>query len=257
MTSPVRKTTRVSLTAFIRSLIEDALRRLHTGHPARVLAVDGGFVRVQPLLLEPVRNADGVAIPTALPPISSVPVLYLAGGGWTFTFPLAVDDLVYLSFSERSLDAFLNADPGALTDPADSRHHDLSDVVAIPALRQRSAPYAALDTAALRIGREDRSTELELHSDGTVTIAGGPVRLGGASAVKGVARLGDAVQTPMPASLIAVESFIPPGAVLVSAPTPAGFAPNLAPIPLAGASIAGPPLPGAIVSASLTVKAVD
>ena len=167
--------------------IRGALFDLHTGLPARVLSVpESGAVDVQPLLrrtyvdeLEQEQTVD-------LPPISRVPLLFPCGGGWSITWPIAVGDLVYLAFAERSLDAWKDAPPGSSVDPLETRYHHLSDAVAIPALRPRSSPLPRYSQSALRIGREDGSVELELTAAG-LNLVGPQVKVGAGSAamVKG------------------------------------------------------------------------
>jgi hypothetical protein len=214
-------------------MIRDAMLELHVGHPAVVVAFDrnGASVDVQPQLLETLYNDDGQELPpTALPVIQRVPVAYPGGAGWRLTFPIAPGDVVHLAFADRSLDAWKSASAGTLVDPAEARHHDLSDAIAIPSLSTRSAAPASLDASALRLGREDGTCQLELAPDGRITLVGGDIRLGAPSASRGVARTGD-------------EVTIPAGAILVQVGAETGSNPG--------------PVTGTITGGSRTVKAVD
>jgi phage baseplate assembly protein gpV len=63
--------------------------------------------------------------------IPSVPLVFMGSKHSTMTFPVEVGDLVWVMFSERSIDAFKYSDGGNPIDPKDLRMHDYSDAIAI------------------------------------------------------------------------------------------------------------------------------
>lgn len=152
------------LVRLILDAIEDRLLDLHTGLPAKVLVFDPATnsVDVQPLLLRARRDEDGVLTTFPLPVISRVPIEYPCGGGWSITWPLSVGDTVDLAFCERSLDRWKEAPPGDLVDPASTRKHDLSDAIAKPCLRPRTAPIPNVSPTNLRIANDAGTVVVEL-----------------------------------------------------------------------------------------------
>lgn len=120
------------LTKAIQSYIEKDREHLHTAIPAKVIRYvrDKQKADVQPLIQE--RYLDGKLID--YPIIYDVPVIFPGAGGGQITFPLRVDDVVLLIFSERSIDRWVHSTSKAPIDPQDTRKHDLSDAIAIPGL---------------------------------------------------------------------------------------------------------------------------
>jgi hypothetical protein len=226
----------------IRDAIRAELDRLHFGLPARVVSVDElvakQVVNVQPTLREVYLDANDEETSPEPPVIQRVPVAFPAGAGWAITFPLAVGDLVYLSFAERALDRWKVAEPGARVDPVLARRSDLSDAVAIAGIRPTIAPLGSIDATNLRIGRQDRSAEIELTPEGVVTIKAATVHLAGPAGA-GVARVGDSVEITDPTFLAWVQSV-----AAVAGPGPSG-----SPIPFTGQ------IAGVVTSASAKVKA--
>ena len=208
-----------TLAEVIVKAIEARIFDLHTGLPARVLSYDpdSQSAEVQPLLNRVFLNADQELETLEIPPLKNVPVQYPAGNGWHISYRLAAGDVVYLTFAERSLDKWLDT-AGVLTvDPADSRKHDLSDAIAIPGIRTRSAavPDPGDD---LVLGKEDGSIEVRLsptqiavNAGGTTIIVrdDGTVDLGDGATQAAV--LGDALDTWLTTSLTVSTAFGPSG----------------------------------------------
>lgn len=229
-TAPELGQTAPSWTQIIRDAIDAALAEMHAGLPAKVLNYDPGHqsVDVKPLLLRVAVDPDTELEQThEIPVITNVPLELLSGGGWAISFPVAAGDIVYLAFAERSLDRWLEAPPGQLVDPLDSRHHDLSDAVARPGLRPRSSPIANLSPANMRIGREDGSVILDLSPTTVAITAPNVVINAGGDADQHLVR-GEALLAYLEALAAAAQSAItipstggialPPGTI----PTPPG-----------------------------------
>lgn len=170
MTAQIQDTTRAigerseSWSDIIVDAIEGRLADLHTGLPAKVLAFDDsmGSCDVQVLLKRVFIAEDESTQFITIPPIHHVPIIYEGGAGWSITYPLAVGDIVFLAFAERSLDDWLEADPGQLVTPTQIRKHDLSDAIALPSLHSRRSPIANISTTNLRIQHENGLVAIDL-----------------------------------------------------------------------------------------------
>lgn len=206
----------VDLAAIIVQAIEGRLAELHVGLPAKVVSFDPATqsVSVQPLLVRVLIDEDESPVALPIPVISNVPVLYAAGGGWSITYPLNPDDIVYLTFAERSIDEWLDAVSGKLVTPAQTRKHDLSDAVAIPGIRPRTAPIPNIDTANLRIAHDSGTVVIEL-SPTTATIKAPNVHLdSGGTADQAIPR-GDALIAAIQA--LTVPTALGPSGVPINA----------------------------------------
>jgi hypothetical protein len=126
-----------------------------TAIPATVLEYDP--VR-QAALVKPAisgRYQDpntGALVPFPLPPIANVPVAFPSGGGCSITWPLVAGDTVYLVIADSSIDEW-KATGNQENLPADVRRFDLTDAVAIPALRPfaRSIPATGWSSTGIVI----------------------------------------------------------------------------------------------------------
>lgn len=147
--------------------IEGRLADLHTGLPARVIAFDEakGSCQVQVLLNRVFVNEDDSSSIIAIPPIDNVPIIYEGGAGWSITYPLAPGDIVFLAFAERSIDDWLETEPGQLVTPTQVRKHDLSDAIALPSLHTRRSPIANISTTNLRIQHDNGLVAIDLSPE--------------------------------------------------------------------------------------------
>jgi hypothetical protein len=177
----------------IRDAIRAALLECHTGLPAKVVSFDASIpsVSAQPLLVSVFVDDNGDENVERLPQIQNVPVIYPGSEDWVFDFPLRAGDIVFLAFAERSLDKWLIAAPGLEVDPEHSHHHDLSDAIAIPGLRPRTASRPVTDN--LRIKSMTSDAEVLLKPDGTLELNGSSIKLGASATQKAV--LGDALSS--------------------------------------------------------------
>lgn len=195
----------------LRLAIEERLFHLHTGLPAKVVEYDPACqcATVQPMLKRAIRNEDGEVEVLTIPPITRAPVIFPSGNGYRIAWKLAKDDVVFLTFAERSLDKVLDAEKGRVLDPLDSRKHDLSDAVVIPGFRQRGSaqPDPGDD---LVIGAEDGSTQITITKNGDVTIkAEGTIKIGDGASESAV--LGDALATWLTSTLQVASPLGPIG----------------------------------------------
>ena len=207
----------------IRDAIEERLSELHTGLPAKVTKFSGSdqMVDAQPLLVRVYLDEDGEEVPVKLPVIRNIPILYPAGGGWSITWPLEVDDIVYLTFAERDIGDWLELAPGLDTEPLTARKHDINDAICVPGLRPRVSPLLNISDTDLTIGRQDGSNHIVIKADGTIEIGSAPTE----SAV-----LGDALKaylTDFVLNVFGKHSHVSaaPGSP-TGPPTPTGTAPS-------------------------------
>lgn len=189
------------LATVIREAIAARLAEVHTSIPAVVESYSPGppaTVKVSIGLQFHRRGDEGERIAYTPPQLAAVPVLYPGAGGYSLTWPLAQGDEVLLVFGERSLSEWL-ANGGANKTPRHARRHSLSDPVAIPGLRSRPGKLdgEALDGDALVLRAP----------------AGKTVKLGSASASKGVNREGDPVDAGADLATFALQVVTALGAL--------------------------------------------
>jgi hypothetical protein len=120
----------IPLDEIILRAIQTQLMKARVMLPAQVIAINSvQNVNVQPLLKT--RYIDGQI--KNLPPIQQVPVSMLMGSDYSIKLPIAVNDIGYVIFCDRSLDNYL-AGTGQIVDPQASRAHDYADAVFVPGL---------------------------------------------------------------------------------------------------------------------------
>lgn len=141
------------LDELIRQAIRTASMGLHTWLPGEVVKVYGNaLVDVQPLLK--VKFLDGTV--DSLPVLQRVPVQHPRGATWGIKLPVAVGDTGMVTFCERSLDAWSVS--GGLVDPADTRHHSLSDGLFVPGLYPNDDQIEGAETDLIILNDEARIT---------------------------------------------------------------------------------------------------
>jgi len=153
----------------ICSCILNAQRSLHVGMPGRVNSYDSATQRaeVQPLIMPGYVDESGAVDYDDLQPLSDVPVMFLRSGVFSLTFPIAKGDLVYLHFTDFSIDEWLKE--GGVRKPANHRNHDISDAVCTPSLYHNSTDQVHATDAVLsgpmRLGSKDATDPVALKSD--------------------------------------------------------------------------------------------
>lgn len=143
------------LEEMIEALVFAGTAKLCTGALAVVTNYDDTTGKVPTCTAKPIMRAGikGSSASLDMPAISNIPVLFPSGGGFSITWPLVKGDVVFLTFSDRSLDEWLEVG-GSDINPQDKRRHALTDAVAIPAARPKSAPLVGSVAGALVIGQD-------------------------------------------------------------------------------------------------------
>ena len=163
-----------TIPSVIRAGIREALSRHHAGLPAKVTAFYPAdrTCDVKIMLKRGLRNDDGSIELQEYPPLLRVPVRYTQGAGFSIRFPLKEGNKVYLTFSDRAIDNYMEADSDEPVDPELTRWHDMNDAVAVPAPFQRKTDTSPeIRDDALVIGNDANTVEIELNGD-TVKIRG-------------------------------------------------------------------------------------
>jgi hypothetical protein len=156
----------------LTAAIDARLADVHTSIPAKVVRYDAAqcLVDAAPLVRAPERQESGRVAYLPLPVVTNVPVAFPQGGGFRLTFPLAVGDTVWLSFSEASLERWLRF--GGEVSPEDPRRFALSDAAAFPGVRALAGgdavTAASTDGCVLELIGGD--AKLRLKAGGTVEL---------------------------------------------------------------------------------------
>lgn len=170
----------------IKTNVKNYIRgNVYTAIPATITNVASfeGKLLVDAIPAVSRRFDDGTVM--APPEIASIPVVFPAGGGAILTFPLKVGNSVLLIFSMRSIDEWLASTGGTAT-PNSSRHHTITDAIAIPSIFPTGdTPGANPDDVELVFGdatirvSEDTSIDVE-NSSGYMRLgANGTINLNG------------------------------------------------------------------------------
>lgn len=163
-----------SLSALLRAQVARAREEIRVAIPAVVVAFDADKVtcQAQPLIQEPLPIGGHSADPA----LADVPVLYPGTAGSRVRFPLAKGDTVLLVFLDRASDEWAlslllpEATAPTAKTPAERRHHDYTDAVAIPI--STCAP-ADCPVASDRLEVTYGSATLELTDAGTALVHDG------------------------------------------------------------------------------------
>jgi hypothetical protein len=110
---------------------------------------------VQPSIQEIVIDNRGNQKPINLPLLLDVPLVFPSGGGFSVTFPMAINDEVLILFSARCIDAWWQN--GGIQQASESRMHDLSDAFAIPGPKSLPNALGSISSTKLQI-RNDAGT---------------------------------------------------------------------------------------------------
>lgn len=151
-----------SLDEVLRLAMEGVLYNLHVALPCKIVKVrSNSYVDVQPLLQR--RYTTGALV--NIPVIQNVPVVHPRGADFWIKLPIAVGGLGTILFAERSIDSWKVK--GLLTDPQDSRRHDLSDAIFFPGLYPMSdLVIGAADDMILK----NAEAQIYLQKDGKFLI---------------------------------------------------------------------------------------
>ncbi len=111
--------------------------------------------------LERQKNGTYKELPREYPILVDVPVIFLGGGGFSLTFPIAKGDECLLLFNDRSIDDWFSK--GQVSTVSSPRLHSFSDGFALVGIRSLNKVIQDFDTDAgvirkgdFRIGIKDK-----------------------------------------------------------------------------------------------------
>lgn len=150
----------------IRRALESAMKRISTAEPGIIEAYNATTCTadVQPLVMRVRLDESGERVVQKSPVITDVPVYFSGGGGMRLTFPVKKGDQCLLITSSQPLDQWHST--GALTDPKTTRHHHISDSIALVGLAPAYKATAANADATILEG-----SDIRLGDDTAVALA--------------------------------------------------------------------------------------
>lgn len=156
----------MSLKAFMRSHIENLQTQLFTQLPARVTDVSEyqskNIISVVPVI--DMLHSDGQI--NECPEIFNVPVINPSAGGGLLSFPIKVGDTVWVQFSMRGIDEWLEGNGESVTETT-MRCHDMSDAVAVIGMYTKTSH---LQPDPNDVVLKFKGNSLRLKDDGNVEI---------------------------------------------------------------------------------------
>jgi hypothetical protein len=172
MSDDFKASTTPPLEEVMRAAVREALLSLNVCMPGVVESYNSATntVSVRPALK---RLYETDTVPTALPIISMVPVVYPRGGAFKMKWNLLPGDSVTLIFSQRSIDIWKSQ--GGVVDPDDPRRFHLSDAIAIPGGYPSTNPIS--DSVVGQTVLESGSLQIILEDSGKIKITNGGAEL--------------------------------------------------------------------------------
>ena len=147
---------------------------IHTSIPCKVVKYDESkqLVDCKPTVKRGYLDEGEKQAVESLPVVTNVPVHFPGGGGFAFTFPIAVGDPGVLNFFECSVDRWLSGD-GSEVDPEIYHAHARTDAYFTPGVRPTKAALKAASKSEAWIGTDgaDDGSHVKIHLEaGTITI---------------------------------------------------------------------------------------
>ena len=160
-----------TLAANIKQGIEARLKELHTAMPGIIQSFDAAtqLASVQPAIRRIFVTRDGdseILVPSDLPILINVPVIFPRGGGFSLTFPVAKGDECLLVFCERSIDNW--HETGKVKKPGSRRFHSLSDATALVGLSSVPNKIPNYDDTNVVLKKDDDSSVITVYTDGNI-----------------------------------------------------------------------------------------
>ena len=170
-----------TLTRAIERIVDARLRDLHTAMPGLVVDFDADtqLASVQPAIRRQMLTNDGekdILIPSSIPQLINVPIVFPQGGGYHLTIPVSPGDEVLLIFCERSIDQWHEF--GTEQVPAIKRFHAYADAFAIPGINSKPKKVADYQPDRMELRDDLRLNYVSLHATGIEIASIGTVEIG-------------------------------------------------------------------------------
>jgi len=162
-----------TLASTIKQGVDTKLKDLHTSTPGIIVSFDAAtqLATVQPAIkrIFVTRDEDReILVPSDLPILIHVPVIFPRGGGFSLTFPVKKGDECLLVFCERSIDNWHKT--GKVKEPTARRFHSLSDATAFVGLSSLVNKVPDYDPINTEIKKDDGSVSVKLLANGDLEI---------------------------------------------------------------------------------------
>lgn len=160
-----------NLPSIVKLGIEEYIKNMHTSMPGIIESFNSvtQTCSVQPAIKRIFKHEDGettLLIPTNLPLLINVPVVFPRGGGFSMTFPVAKGDECRLDFSERCIDLWHEF--GGVQKPGARRFHNLSDAIATVGLSSKPNKIPNFDPDNIQIKKDDGTAVITVYADGNI-----------------------------------------------------------------------------------------
>jgi hypothetical protein len=161
----------MNIIELLNTIISNKIAEMHICMPAKIISYDFTTRKasVQPSLNQKYSDNEILVFPV----IHNVPVMQPSSGGASVNFPVKPDDNVLLTFSEKSLEQWLQ--DGKQSTPDDSRQNNLTDAVAHLGLNPFNVVSAAENNNDLLITYD--GSKIKLKPGGVVDIVATTVNI--------------------------------------------------------------------------------
>lgn len=140
-------------------------------------------IECQPAIQGTITDENNVTTYVNLPKLVDVPIVFPSAGGFTITFPIAIDDEVLVVFASRCIDAWWQS--GGIGKPIEARMHDLSDGFAMPGPKSQPNVLPGISSTDLQIRNKAGTSFISLKANGNVQITAPTVNITGNLVVSG------------------------------------------------------------------------
>jgi hypothetical protein len=155
----------------LRTAISSMLLDVQTCMPVQIVSFDPLTMTAtaQPVLNAKVlSDTTGLWIDVQRAVMIHCPVVFLGGGGFTTTYPIAKGDEALAIFSHRSIDEWWVA--GGIQSRASLRSHSIEDGFLLVGVRSRPNVIPGISTTAAEMRSDDGTTKISVGPGGVVTI---------------------------------------------------------------------------------------
>ena len=165
------------MTELLRAASAELRSSIYTTMPGKIDTYDPAEQRadVTPMLKRPLRDEDGVDIPSeTVPIIPSVTVQFpradFQGSKFFMSWPLKPGDAVTLHITKWSLDQWAAKELGDPVDPVQFHEFNLSDCYAVPGGYPFKSALKEADADNVVIGKDDGGMQLHLLPNDTAEL---------------------------------------------------------------------------------------
>jgi hypothetical protein len=153
-----------------RYALQGLQAQMWTAMPAIVSSVnlEAMTCEVQPAIKGVATDENGVQSFVNMPPLLDCPIVFPSAGGFTITFPIAVDDEVLVVISSRCIDSWWQS--GGVQIPMELRMHDLSDGFVIPGPKSQPNVISNVSATDVQIRNDDGDTYVSITGDGKIGV---------------------------------------------------------------------------------------